>query len=287
MIPRVHLVDEEEGLLVCEYLSGYTALADFLTKGQTGHAEVPSRVVSKVRVQCDGIICCHGNLNHLIIMPSFHAHSSLSLPSFTFSHTHSQAKLLGRCHAMSSGGSNILDIQERFTNQGHIDLWNRILFEPLLATLNDPEKHIPKEKSYLIEPLQKLLAEEESTLKWAVTYLQEMYNRRKESLVHGDVHANNLLLKQQPEGDSVQKNVDLKMIDAEKSMMGKSIHQLLAGEWNEGMMTNGRTFNSMLVHLFTGPAGIDMGQVSKLPVLIPTPSTDHSISFPLCLSQFP
>lgn len=94
-----------------------------------------------------------------------------------------------------------------------------------MSTLNDPTKHLDATKPYLIEPLTKLLAEDDS-MKWAVAYLQEIYNRRKESVVHGDTHSQNVLIK---DGGSGEK-VDLKMIDAEKTMFG--------------------------------PSGIDMGQVS-------------------------
>lgn len=47
---QAYLVDEEEGLLVCEYLSGYTALSDFLTRGEYGHPTVPTKVVRQKKI---------------------------------------------------------------------------------------------------------------------------------------------------------------------------------------------------------------------------------------------
>jgi len=197
MVPRTFFLEEEEGieeggeggLMVVEFLKGFVPYADLLRRGREGGREgggegVPGQV----------------------------------------------ARLLGRYHGMVMWNSayETRESKDKFENEEHLLFWEERFVRPLMAVLRGGGGEGGREgggvtKGYLAEELRGILKEEggrEGGVMWAVESLCREYRGRKEALVHADMHAMNILVKQGGREGGREGGYTVKIIDAEKSMWG-------------------------------------------------------------------
>mmetsp|Transcript_25571 Transcript_25571/g.33448 ORF Transcript_25571/g.33448 Transcript_25571/m.33448 type:complete len:474 (+) Transcript_25571:115-1536(+) len=122
------------------------------------------------------------------------------------------AKLLGQCHADIHADITERDVvmafKDMYKNEEHFKLWDDHLFPPLLDTLNHPEMC---KNPDLCEDLRSLC--DDGLLVEAVEQIRKVYLNKKQSLVHADLHSNNILVTDEGGGS-------VKVIDFEKFAYG-------------------------------------------------------------------